>query len=78
MFVMSLGEKCGHQGIVDNGHHALFNEKWERCKNCSYNLEENRRCPDYAKTSGYISDLNLNLISSMYSANNQDLNKAIA
>jgi hypothetical protein len=75
---MSLVEKCDHQGIIDNGRHALFNEKWERCKNCSYNLEENRRCPDYAKTSGYVSDNNLNLIFSMSSQSNSNLSKAIA
>jgi len=74
---MSVEEKCGHQGIIDNGHHALFNEKWERCKNCTYNLEENRRCPDYAKTSGYVSDNNLNLVSSISSVSQNSNNQCI-
>jgi hypothetical protein len=69
---MSLVEKCGHQGIIDNGHHALFNEKWERCKNCTYNLEENQRCSDYSKAFRYVPDNDLNLISSMSSQKNSN------
>jgi hypothetical protein len=47
-----LGEVCMHQG-VDNGPHALFKEKWDRCKNCTYDPENNKKCPDYSKTFGY-------------------------
>jgi hypothetical protein len=46
---MSVEERCVHQG-VDTGRHVLFNEQWERCKKCTYNLEENRKCFDYAKS----------------------------
>ena len=60
---MSVEEKCVHQDVIDNGHHALFNEKWERCKNCTYNLEENRMCLDYSKIFRYVPDSISNLIS---------------
>jgi len=33
---------------MDNGHHALFREKWERCKTCIYDPENNKKCPDYS------------------------------
>jgi len=47
---MSLDdERCVHQGL-DTGAHALFKEKWERCKNCAYDLENNRKCSDYFPT----------------------------
>jgi hypothetical protein len=47
-------ERCIHQGR-DVGHHALFKEQWERCKNCTYDLENNKRCPGYSPTSYYNS-----------------------
>jgi hypothetical protein len=60
---MSALERCVHQGI-DDGPHILFKEKWERCKNCAYDPENNKNCPDYSPTAYYVSDNNSNLISS--------------
>lgn len=52
---MSLEERCAHQG-VDSGPHVLFKEKWERCKNCAYDPENNKKCSDYAKADYYVPD----------------------
>lgn len=61
---MSLVERCIHQGI-DTGRHALFKEKWERCKNCEYDLENNKKCPDYVPTSYCVYGKEINLVSSV-------------
>jgi hypothetical protein len=74
---MSVEERCVHQGI-DTGAHVLFKEKWERCKNCAYDPENNKRCTDYTKVEYYISDekpkfeSNLNVV---YSVVRSDLEK---
>jgi len=60
-------ERCMHQGVIDNGRHALFNEKWERCKNCAYDPENNKKCPDYSKTCSYFPYSIPNLVSSVSS-----------
>ena len=76
---MSVLERCVHQGL-DTGAHVLFKEKWERCKNCAYDPENNKKCTDYSKSDYYFSDekplfeSNLNIV---YSVMNQDLNKSI-
>jgi hypothetical protein len=63
----TLVERCVHQGI-NTGHHALFKEKWERCKNCAYDPENNKRCPEYSTTAyfGYGFEIS-NLTSSTQS-----------
>jgi hypothetical protein len=71
-------ERCIHQG-VDVGHHALFKEQWERCKNCAYDPENNKKCPGYSPVvysiPENIPEFNLSIV---YSVVRPDLNKAIA
>lgn len=75
---MSDIERCVHQ-ISDGGNHLLFKEQWERCKNCAYDPENNKRCPGYSpivySVPDKISENNLNVI---YSFSQPDLNRAIA
>jgi hypothetical protein len=42
-------ERCVHQG-VDTGRHVLFKEQWENCKTCTYDPENNKKCPNYSPT----------------------------
>ncbi len=51
---MSL-ERCVHQGL-DTGAHVLFKEQWERCKNCTYDPENNKKCVGYSPTAYSVSD----------------------
>lgn len=70
-YVMStLEERCVHQG-VDNGIHILFKEQWERCKNCAYDPENNKKCENYSPTSYFIPENNFYLIVSQ--SKNQSL-----
>jgi len=45
---MSLVERCIHQ---------FLNPVWEGCKTCAYDLENNKKCPGYSKTSYEIKDI---------------------
>jgi len=38
---MSALERCVHQ---------ILNPVWERCKDCAYDLENNKKCPAYSPT----------------------------
>jgi len=77
---MSLVERCVHQGL-DIGAHVLFKEQWERCKNCTYDPENNKMCAGYSPTAYNLPDeknifeSNLKIV---YSATPPDLNKSIA
>lgn len=51
---MSELERCVHQ-ISDEGVHALFKEQWERCKNCAYDPQNNKRCSNYCPTYSPVS-----------------------
>ena len=66
-------ERCVHQ-TCDEGVHVLFKEQWERCKECSYDPENNKKCPGYSPISYCCSENNLNLISS----NSQNSNEVRA
>lgn len=48
-------ERCVNQGI-NAGRHLLFHEQWERCKNCKYDPENNKKCPGYSPTSYNIKE----------------------
>ena len=53
---MSALERCVHQ---------ILNPVWERCKDCAYDSENNKKCPNYSPTAYYASDNNPNLVSSV-------------
>ena len=44
---MFIEERCIHQNELDTGPHVLFKEQWERCKNCAYDPENNKKCNNY-------------------------------
>ncbi|HPD82028.1 MAG TPA: hypothetical protein PK357_02915 [Candidatus Pacearchaeota archaeon] len=75
---MSDIERCVHQ-VSDGGNHLLFKEQWERCKNCAYDPENNKKCSGYSpivySTSENILESKLSVF---YSISQPDLSRAIA
>jgi D-arabinose 1-dehydrogenase-like Zn-dependent alcohol dehydrogenase len=61
---MSTIERCVHQ-ISDEGKHVLFQEQWEKCKKCTYDQENNKKCCGYSPITYYGAEFeNPNLIAS--------------
>jgi hypothetical protein len=44
---MLIEERCMYQNEMDTGPHVLFKEQWEKCRNCVYDPENNKRCNNY-------------------------------
>jgi len=44
---MPVLERCVHQ---------ILNPVWERCKDCAYDSENNKKCPAYSPTAYDISE----------------------
>lgn len=75
---MSDIERCVHQ-ISDGGNHLLFKEQWERCKNCAYDPENNKKCPGYSpRVYSIPENMSEKKLSVFYSISQSDLNRAIA
>jgi len=53
---MSALERCVHQIMPTGAHISFLKGEWERCKECKYDPENNKRCPNYSPTSYYVPD----------------------
>jgi hypothetical protein len=56
----TLVERCVHQDVPDTGRHVLFKEQWDKCKNCTYDPVNNKKCPGYSPKSYYAYENNPN------------------